>query len=74
MDKQDQAAEEVLQGDTVVQQRPLTSTAEVKLIQPARLPAGHSKVVRVEVSNPEVNGEVCLFEPDGEDYNYLMHW
>lgn len=38
-------------------------TAEVKLIRPARLPVGHSKLVHVGVNNSEMTGTTCLFEP-----------
>ena len=62
-EKQDFVERDILQGDSAVPEGASSTSAEVKLIRPARLPAGHSKVVRVEVTNPEVTGEACLFEP-----------
>ena len=41
----------------------LTTSAVVRLIRPARVPAGHSKVVRVEVTDQDLAGETCLIEP-----------
>ena len=38
----------------------------VKLIQAARLPAGHSKLIRAGIGNSGVEGDTCLFEPSLE--------
>ena len=62
-EKQDCAERDVLQGDAAIPEGPASQPAEVKLIRPAHLPAGHSKVVRVEMTKPGVTGETCLFEP-----------
>jgi len=37
--------------------------ATVKLIQATRLPAHHSKLVRVSMDNSKLYGSLCLFEP-----------
>ena len=42
----------------------LTTVAIVKLIQAVRIPAQHSKLVRVTVDSPELEVATCLFEPD----------
>ena len=38
------------------------ATAEVRLIRPAHLPAGHSKIINVKVTNPDLTGNAFLFE------------
>ena len=65
-EKQNPTEPDILQEDMATPGQ-VPATAEVKLIRPARLPAGHSKVVRVRVSGPAVDGEMCLFEPVSKD-------
>lgn len=50
-------------GDDATTPDPETVTAVVRQIQLAGLPAGHSKVVCVEVTDSRVTGRTCLFEP-----------
>ena len=59
---QDNITKDIL-GSVVTPEMPTDAAAEVKLIRPARIPAGHSKVVCVKVNNSEVTGETYLFEP-----------
>ncbi len=56
-EKQNPKEPDILQEDMATPEQ-VPATAEVKLIRPARLPAGHSKVVRVRVSGPAVDGEI----------------
>ena len=62
-EERDPTRRDILRDDATTTMATAPVSAEVKLIRPARLPAGHSKIVRVEVSNSEVTGEMCLFEP-----------
>ena len=63
MEEWDPTRRDILLCDAATTMATAPVSAEVKHIRPARLPAGHSKIVRVEVSNSEVTGEMCLFEP-----------
>ena len=58
----EERATEILSGE-VIPQTPVEATVEVHLIRPARLPAGHSKVVRVKATSSNVAGKSYLFEP-----------
>lgn len=55
-------------GVVASQQEPKTrvtnGSARVKLIQAARVPAQHSKLIRVDVVDPDFESETCLFEPE----------
>ena len=62
-EKQDQTERDILQDDPVTAPETTPVSTEVKLIRPARLPAGYSKVVHVEAMDPEMTGETYLFEP-----------
>ena len=50
-------------GEEAALVTPVEASTEVKLIRPARLPAGHSKLVRVRVDTSGMAGETYLFEP-----------
>ena len=61
-ESQDHTAKDILRSAST-SERPTEATVDIKLIQLARLPAGHSKVVRVKVSGSDVTGDTYLFEP-----------
>ena len=49
--------EDILHTGAATLQPTSTETAEVKIIRPARLPAGHMKLFQVKTSSPRVSGE-----------------
>ena len=49
--------EDILHTGAATLQPTSTETAEVKLIRPARLPVGHTKLLRVKTSSPRVSGK-----------------
>ena len=51
-------------GDIMTDSKECEQLAEIKLIQATRLPARHSKLIRVEETcGPALTGETYLFEP-----------
>ena len=62
--------EDILHTEAATLQPTSTETAEVKLIRPAHLPAGHTKLLRVKTSSPSMSGKTCLFEPVAQPWGY----
>lgn len=61
---------DILHSGATTLQPTSTEIADVKLIRPAHLRAGHSKLLRVKTSSPMVRGKACVFEPVTQPWGY----